>query len=296
LLLCGDWFHAEAFLEKALQYKPNDRTLLLLLAIAQSRRGKLQSAILYARKACEPKAMHVEHAKLLIDLLLQAGYARDAQGELNRLQTVVPNDPELLFAMVRLNLQLREINVADECLQRMRSAPIAGDMLVNLARSYEIARQYQTASDLYQEALKAGHYPEALLGLGRVEKERRNRETARRHILEALNLSRPLGENATGPLPLFNTIVGHLVALEEPVPHCKAWIASFDGSMKPQALANTSLLVYATARQQAEQSLDAILNAMEPGVPVSRYGIFWKDAPKERQPEIPVRPGVQSVC
>ena len=99
----------------------------------------------------------MEHAKLLIDLLLQAGYSREAREELNKLQAAIPHDPELMFSMVRLNLHLREIKVANEWLQRMRSGSIPSEMRVNLGAAYEIAREYQTASELYQEALKTGH-------------------------------------------------------------------------------------------------------------------------------------------
>ncbi len=69
LALCGEWPRAEAFLELAVKTRPAEPTFLLMLAWCQSRRGKLQSAILNARRACTQQTPDKEAAKLLIDLL-----------------------------------------------------------------------------------------------------------------------------------------------------------------------------------------------------------------------------------
>jgi hypothetical protein len=47
----------------------------------------LQSAILSARAACTPEPKNLEHARLLVDLLLDGGYLREAQQHLATLQT-----------------------------------------------------------------------------------------------------------------------------------------------------------------------------------------------------------------
>ena len=82
--------------------------------------------------------------------------------------------------------------------------------------------------------------------------------------------------------------------LEEPVPNCRAWVARFNNQTIPAALANTGLLVYAPDRAQAEGLLKRILDAMQPGLPPPvGMSISWSEAPKQQQPDVPVRPGVQ---
>jgi hypothetical protein len=165
-----------------------------------------------------------------------------------------------------------------------------------LGEVHEVARQYEKAISFYREALAAAHYPEALLGLGRLEVERRNRVQARCHVLAALDITRPLGKKGVGTLPLFGRILGQLVSIEDPVPNCRAWIAKLNGNASPAALANTSFVIYSPGRQEAEQSLRTILDAMQPGLPpVLPTTICWREAPKEQQPDRPVRPGVQGV-
>jgi len=78
----GDWARAEALLEEAVVSLRAEPTVVIMLALCQSRRGKLQSAIVNARRACTPQPRNKEHAKFLIDLLLEAGYFREAQERL----------------------------------------------------------------------------------------------------------------------------------------------------------------------------------------------------------------------
>ncbi|MGC3957096.1 MAG: M48 family metallopeptidase [Verrucomicrobiota bacterium] len=86
--LIGDWATAEAYLEKAIEAMPSERTILLLQAICQSRRGKLQSAILCARNACLPQAISNEHSKVPHQsparCRLPAGSSRSLAGIENR--------------------------------------------------------------------------------------------------------------------------------------------------------------------------------------------------------------------
>ena len=78
-MLRGNWARAEALLEQVIDKNPQDPTLLHLRALCQARRGKLQSAIINARRACEPRPRNREHAKFLVDLLLEGGYMREAR-------------------------------------------------------------------------------------------------------------------------------------------------------------------------------------------------------------------------
>jgi tetratricopeptide (TPR) repeat protein len=294
LVLCGDSAPAEAFVELARKKRPNDPTLLALLAICQSQRGKLQSAILNARQSCTLEAICKEREKLLIDLLLQAGYLREAQERVHKLETETRKDGELMFSMVRLNLLLRDLAAAAEWTEVLKKGAADAHTLVRLGEIHEVARLHDKAVAFYGEALAAAYYPEALLGLGRLDAERRNWEQAKRHVLAALDITRPLGRNGVGALPLFGRILGQLVSLEGPVPNCRAWIARLNGNTSPAALANTSFMIYSPSRQEAERSLRTVLDAMQPGLPpVLPTTIHWREAPKEQQPDGPVRPGVQ---
>jgi Zn-dependent protease with chaperone function/tetratricopeptide (TPR) repeat protein len=294
-LLCGDWGRAEAFLAQALKNRPQQATWLSLLALCQSRRGKLQSAILSARRACAPQPPNKEHAKLLIDLLLECGYLHEARDRLAPWRGEIPQDRELTLSAIRLHLLLRDGPNAAELTAACKAAAPAS-MLVRLGLTYEMARQGGQAAEFYQQALASGHFPEALLGLARLEAERGHKEQARRHVLAALNLNRALAENATGPLPLFQTVLRQLLNLEEPAPNCEAWIASMSLRAIPAAAANKSFLVYAPAGQEPGRWLEEILRAMQPDAPPPpTTNAVWRRAPKEQQPFGPVRPGVQGV-
>lgn len=296
LLLCGDWAPAEAFLEKVCAQRPKNATLLLLLALCQSKRGKFQSALLTAREACRPQPANTEHAKFLIDLLLQVGYLREAQERLKLLKAPSEEDMEVLLMLLRLNLLLRRFAAADELCERARKKQSSADLLVRLGQFHEVARRDEKAAGFYNEALTAGFYPESLLGLARLETRRRNKEQAKKHLIAALNTERALGEKATGPLPLFHQITTQLLSLAEPIPNCRAWVASLNGGNSPPGLGNKSILIYAAGRSEAEQFLNELFSAMQPGKPpIVTSNIGWREAEKEKQPDGPVRAGIQCV-
>jgi Zn-dependent protease with chaperone function/tetratricopeptide (TPR) repeat protein len=293
LYLCGIWIQAEAFLDLAHGQRPGEPTILTLLAISRSRRGKLQSAIMNARQACATEAANKEHGKVLIQLLLEGGYLREAQERLMKLEAEIPGDAELMLATTRMNLMQRKFDAADEWTERLKQGSAGPHMLVQLGEIYESARKDEKAAALFNQALETAFYPAALLGLARIEALRHNRELAQGHLLSALNTKRPLGENGTGPLPLFHQIVAGLRMLQEPKLNCQTWIASFEKGTGPAALLNVSLIVCAQSREEAEKHVAMIVRAMDPeSSPLSPAGIGWKKAPKEQQPVGPTCPGI----
>lgn len=167
---------------------------------------------------------------------------------------------------------------------------------MGLGSVYEQARQEEKAAAFYRQAVEVGHCPEAFVGLARLEAQRENSQQARDHLLAALDVTRPLGDGAVGPMPLFPVILAQLVALEVPVANCQAWTATLPMSASLLALASASLLVYAPGWSDAQRYLEEILSALRPGTPpIHPQSIHWRVAAKERQPDRPVRPGVQAV-
>ncbi|MGC3957095.1 MAG: hypothetical protein QM813_03755 [Verrucomicrobiota bacterium] len=211
------------------------------------------------------------------------------------MKTVARNDVELMCAMVRLSLLRHDFTTAKEWSDLVKTAAVP-HQLVRLGEYYETARRPEESAALFSEALIAGHYPQALLGLSRIAAEKKNLTEARGHALTALDLNRSLGKHAVGPLPLFHQILAQIVALEELRPRCRAWLAKLAANITPKALANTTLLVYATDIRQAEVVLRTVLEATQPGVPpMGMSNVSWTDAPKKQQPEAPVRPGVYGI-
>jgi Zn-dependent protease with chaperone function/tetratricopeptide (TPR) repeat protein len=299
LLLLGDWTHAEAFLVRTRKQKPKNATLLALLAICQNRRGKLFSAIDSARQACDLQPEGKEYAKLLIDLLLQGGLLREAHTELTKVQDAAATDTELMIDMVRLNLLSKQFAGADQWTEFAAQHPDDPHKFVRLGNAYEAARQDKKAGELFHQALAQGHYPEALIGLGRLEIHRRDKEKAREHLTAALNLNQTVGEGSANTVDLVIPIFQQLRLLRDAVLGCKAWIATMSAKMVPAALANVSLLVYAASLDEAQASLATALDAMQAGatppLPPVPGAVAWKLAPRVMQPDGPVHPGIQSV-
>jgi Zn-dependent protease with chaperone function len=295
-MLRGNWARAEALLEQVIDKNPASQTLLNLRALCQLRRGKLQSAILDARRACEPRPRNSEHAKFLIDLLLEGGYIREARARLLPLDKEIPYDQELMLAAIRLDLLLRDFEGADRWAGvLLRNSPPA-HMLVQLAAFYELSRQLDQAARFYREALARAFYPDACLGLARLEAERNNAGAARLHVLEALNFRKPLGKHATPPLELLRPALTQLALLEPPIQSAQAWMAALSDDALPAPLAGMSFVVYASSQTDAERYLLAVIEAMSAGGPrlvVSH--ITWRLAPPEHQPFGPVQPGIQPL-
>jgi Zn-dependent protease with chaperone function len=295
LLLAGNWSQAEAFLSLARKGRSDEPTLLMLQALCQIKRGKLQSAIVSAREACNPKPRNQEYTKFLVTLLLDGGFLREAQEQMTELSTDSTTDPELMFSLVRLNLMMRNLEAAKHLTDRLKSVSSGAPTQIRLGGIYESCRQKAQATAFYTEALACGHFPEALLGLGRME-TRHNKETARCHLLAALDLSRPCAEGSCGPLPIFQSTLHQLLLLKEPEANCMAWIATPNGKAMPTPLANKSLLIYSTNRHEAEQSLSKLLTSMQPDRPIMLpESITWRQAAQDQQPLGLVHSGVQGV-
>lgn len=295
-MLRGNWTRAEALLEQVIDKSPANPTLLNLRALCQSRRGKLQSAISSARRACEPRPRNREHAKFLIDLLLEGGYIHEARARLLPLDKEIPHDQDLMLAAIRLDLAARDFEGADQWAEVLLGSSPAAHRIVQLAAFYELSRQLDQAARFYHETLARAFYPDACLGLARLEAERNNAGAARQHVLGALNFRQPLGKYATPPLEILRPALTQLALLESPVRSARAWIAALADTALPAPLAGMSFMVYASSQAEAERYFLAVIEAMSAGR--SRIGmsnVTWRLAPPEHQPFGPVRPGIQPL-
>ncbi|HEX4121953.1 MAG TPA: M48 family metalloprotease [Verrucomicrobiae bacterium] len=294
-MLRGNWARAEALLDQILDKQPDNPTLLNLRALCQSRRGKIQSAIISARRACHPQAVNREHAKFLIDLLLEGGYLREAQEWLRPLDKTIQYDQELMLTATRLDLLLHDFEVADHWAEALVSLAPPAYMIVRLAAIYELARRFDEATRFYRSALEEAFYPDACLGLARLEAERNNFPAAQQHALNALNLRQALGQYATPPLELLGPILNQLAALEPPSRFCHAWTATLAANSL-LSLVPERFVVYAPNQNQAQHYLNIVLAAMSgSGSRLLAVSIAWQLSPPEHQPFGMASPGVQAL-
>jgi Zn-dependent protease with chaperone function len=295
-MLRGHWARAEALLEQVIDKNPDEPTLLNFRALCQLRRGKIQSAIISARRACAPRPRNREHAKFLVSLLLEGGYMGEARTRLLPLDKEIPHDQDLMLAAVRLDLSSRDYEGADRWAETLLHSSPPAYMIVQLAAFYELSRRLDQAARFYREALARAFYPDACLGLGRLEAQGGNLAAARRHTLEALNFRQTLGKHATPPLELLRMALTQLALLEAPMISGRAWIASLADNALPAPLAGMSFIVYASSQAQAEHYLRTVIEAMSAGGPrLVVSNILWRLAPPEHQPYGSVRPGVQPL-
>jgi Zn-dependent protease with chaperone function/tetratricopeptide (TPR) repeat protein len=295
-LLAGDWATAESLLWKATEEQPRNTTFLCLLALSQSQRGKVQSAILNARKAADIQPDETENTKLLTRLLLDAGRLTEAAARLDSIRQLTESDAEAALLVVRLHLMRHEFEAAAEAAGQLRKIDGRVQRLLQLGEVFEVSRQDQQAGQFYREALVLGHYPEALLSLARLAANQKRPQEARDYLLSALDVDKAVGPQGRTSLELFHVIAGQLTMLEEPREQCSAWIVTFPPGTSPEALAERSLMMFARTRTIAEQHLDFVLKAMRPnGMVTTAAELQWRDAPRDQQPARPVREGVQFV-
>lgn len=295
LALAGDWMQSEAMLQRAVALRPEDATVHALLALVQSRRGKCHSAIESARRASRLKPGNNEYARQLTMLLLEAGFVREAQPRLLAVQQDAAYDSELAMAMVRLHLTLGQQEQAEKWTATVKGFAARPDLRMSLGHAYEQARKAERATVFYRESLETCHYPEAWLGLGRIEALKGNKIEAERCFLAALDAVRVTGPKGLGWLDCFPQVLARLVGLQEPVQGCRGWIATLPNDWPVTALNGSAFLVFAHTKSDAEHFLGKIFGAISDQTPSHMGRIQWREAPRDQQPVGPVCPGVQCL-
>lgn len=293
-MLLQDWRITEALLGQLLESSPDHPTLLFLIATAQSHRGKTWIAQELTQKVAELLPEEAAPLKQLVELYLRSGSVADATIALQKLRSIAPTDSNvhLLGLQKELLLQdpLRIAEAENEC-RKHAPSPMT---LVAMSWMYADARKPKYAECLFEEATKAGHYPEALIGLAKMKQSRGDKAGARTHLLEALNLSTPTGEGSIGVCPHVRGILLELLSLQRPQAGCRVWRGSLTNAASPDCLCGLQVNIYANDFTEATQQFKIILNALRPGMPPLLNDVIQIEGlPDELQPSYPLPVGVE---
>jgi len=294
LSLLDDW-SCEGLLQQLHDLQPDVATYTCLLALAQTHRDKLHSAIGNAERGVALEPANRAAAFLLANLLLMVGRTAAAAERLDLLQDYVRTEVRTAFSMVRLRLMQRDTAGALEWAGVVRGLDPDGASLIGLGQAFGAARLAEPAATFFAAAADAGFAPEANIGFAVLASSRGDRAGAKRHLLAALKFegARFTKEHNVGSL--FHDILGRLNGLAEQRLDCTAWIATVPaGSL---ALGGRSILVCAPTEAIGRACLQTIVTAMQgsESAAADLSGVTWRVAPKGQQPARPVPPGVHSV-
>ena len=296
LFLLNDWTTAEALLSDLVKLRPANADLRLLLSACAAHRGKRQTALARAREALALAPDDLDANQMLLGLLLDGGYVREAAERVSHLPSSMLLHPDFGLHRVRLHL-LRGEGEAAELVEKslLQSAADDAKLRIRLAAAHEDVRRNEHAWALYEAATQLGHYPEACLALGRLATRRGRHDDARRHLLGTLNTKLTLGPKAAPPLSLFGAVVASLRELRGPGVSCQAWIATYAPGAEPGPLADMSFVLFARDEAEARADMQVIADAIIPGNQLRPAHLTLRLAPKDRQPVGAVVPGVQYV-
>jgi Zn-dependent protease with chaperone function/tetratricopeptide (TPR) repeat protein len=293
-MLLEDWKRAEALLGHPLKSNADHPTLLLLLAVAQSNRGKSWSALEQARRATGLLPGETEPLKKLAFLLLENGSVTEAASKLNTLVALAPSDPTVRMMILHKELLLQDPQRIEEAEQECRQRDPSPMLLIRMSILYAAARHQDRAEILLEEARMLGHYPEALMGLAQMKQSRGDENGARRLLLEALNLSVPAGEDSLGVCALFGGILVRLLSLQTPLSGCRVWRGTLSLAASPDCLRGLQVNIYAKDLAEAARQFKIILDALRPGMPPLLNDVMQIERfPDKHQPTYPLPVGVE---
>lgn len=296
LYLLGDWAAAEAMLLALQRDGVTHPTVAMLLSRCQTERSKLQSAIAQARSALAASPGQPKILSLLVNLLISAGYPREAEERLREHRTLVENDPDLAQAWIRLSLLQRDLETADHWLAQLRQKGLPGDQAVEIAGLYETARRDAEAETYYREALAGGFYPAAELGLARLALHRKDFAAARKHALAGIDTSRTHAEKAAPPLAFFTGALSVFLQAGKPTGGLVAWDVAVSGNAELGPFASRTFLVYAHGEDEAEQLVKTTIEATQPHKqPLGAHLFVGRRAPSDRQPAGNAVAGIHAI-
>lgn len=138
----------------------------------------------------------------------------------------------------------------------------------------------------------AGHFPEALAGLGRVAAARGDAAAARSYLIAALDLTRPPAPEARGPLPLLSGICMELLRLNEPVRDCSAWKTTLPLDPAVQGWSRLAVVIQAADQDAAAAWARWFYACLYPGRDLNPGTLPWKPVEVELPSEVRSRPGM----
>lgn len=297
LSLLGDWRATEALLNHLHESGHSDPGLLMALATAQIRRGKNALALKHARAALALLPDEVEILKEVTLLLLMNGNVEEATKVLEDLLHRAPSDAEVSLLVLHKDLVGGDHARLPEDERDCRRLDPSPRRLFQMAELFESVRHSTRAEELLLEATRLGHYPEALIGLAGYCQRRNDNESARRLLLEALNLITPVVEGARPALGLVAGILRQLLSLQTPCPDCRVWRAILKPDASPDCLQGGEFVVYATDAVSASEQLKIILQALRAGLPPLADDMLQIDKlPDNLQPQHGLPIGVELAC
>jgi tetratricopeptide (TPR) repeat protein len=290
--MLGNWSAAEAYLLDAAARCPGQATVRSLLGRCQWQLGKVREAAQSVRRAAGLEPGEPRHRVLLARILLASGRAREALKELEAGESEASGDFHAMLAGVSANLLLGHPEEAERRAALLEQAHPGTRTLLGLARAYGEAGLPDQAYRLFEQVGASGFYPEACVGLARIEYERQEFDPARAHLLAALDLTREREAGVPGPLELLEAVAQGLTAMNEPVEGCQAWSATLELSLPGANARLLSLLVCAPTLEAAGEQVRQIYRALHPDRELADAAVTWKPVEAEQQPEGPVAPGI----
>jgi Zn-dependent protease with chaperone function/tetratricopeptide (TPR) repeat protein len=289
--LLEDWATTEALLAQLVEKRQDQPTFQSLLGFAKIARGKIRTAEAHFRKAAELEPSNRFHIAQLASLYLDSGRLLDAEQIISPMRDAAAADVQVAALFLRMALLRRHEADAAQWADIVESLDPDPFSYVKFGFLFESARFDDRARAYFERALGAGHFPEAHIGLARLQTAAGDRADARKHLLEALNAERDRPATAQSPLALLHDIIGQLNNLEDERVQCRAWIATVP-LQAGGPLAGASMFVCAPEELSAAAHLDRVLSSLYPTSGMTAGRLHWKEAPDETQPVRPIAPGV----
>jgi Zn-dependent protease with chaperone function/tetratricopeptide (TPR) repeat protein len=292
--LFEDWAICEALLAQLVEKQPDQATFQSLLGLAKMSRGKMRTAEQHVKNGMALEPSNTAHAQLLAGYYIESGRLRDAEATLAGLRDQAEKDVDVAQLFLRLELLRHNLDEAIRWTRVVQSIDPEPVWVIRFGFMFETARFDDQAAAFFRKALEAGHFPEAHIGLARLQSAAGERDMARTHLLNALNAECERAPAAQSPLILFHDIVGLLNNLEDRRVQCRAYIAKIPDT-QGTALAGRSVFVCAPEHNAAAAHLQRVVGALYPSASFEATKLYWEDAPLEQQPVRPIAPGVQRV-
>jgi len=266
-----------------------------LLARCQSRTGKAREALENIRQAIALEADEPLHHVLAMQILLATGQVKLALEHLSQLESKGFSSFDVMLGWVQAHVLSGDFSQATQRAQLLENQYPGAANLVRLGWLFlesERDDMRQEARRYFGLALQNGFYPEAMTGLARLEYQDKNYDNARCLLLSAINLTRERPPEAAHPLSLLGRVCEGLLAMGEPLPNCRAWMATLSLAGITDAPNHLLLLVCHQTLEAAKEYVRDFYQALNPGHEWSHSLATWDFAATEQQPNKPSVPGI----